>query len=731
MPLHPQLQPDPSPAAPLAPLARAIHFGLLGLMTAGLAHAQEAAPAKPNTAEATLPVVRVKANAQEESATGRVPGYVARRTATATKTDTPLVEAPQAISVIGAEQIEAQKPQSLTEAFGYAAGAFRSEDYDTTRDQMRVRGFDLDAEYGSYFRDGMKYSVNGYNGQQEPYGLERIELLRGASSVLYGLSAPGGLVNTVSKRPTIDPLAELNVELGSFNRKQVSGDFGGALTDDGTWSYRLTALRRDADSFIDHIPNNRTYIAPALKWQPSAATSLTILTEYQKDLSAYSVSLPSVGTLLANPNGRIARNRFLGEPGYDKFDLERHSLGYLFEHAFTNQLKLRHNLRYFHASADVPITYTGADLNPDQRSVTRSAADRHDKSSSLVSDTSLQYQWQHGEIKHTTVGGVDVNHARHETERANRTLGDIDVYDPVYGSPAGPAVPASNSSKAKTHRTGVYAQDQIKIAERWVVTVGGRQDWVRSDSCSFNPTRCSVDEDHKFTGRAGVVYLAPNGLAPFIGYSQAWEPTTGVNVRGERLKPTKGEQVEAGLRYQPPGSATSLSATVYHLERQNVAISNAAGTDVVQLGKARSRGLELEATSRLTPQATVIASYAYTDAKTIQGDLSTPASSGKRVGGVPRQQASLWGEYTLSEAALPGLKFGVGVRHVGSTTGNFTDLVTPSYTLLDALIAYQTGKWRFAVNATNLTDKTYVAMCPFGCYYGEPRKVIGSATYRW
>ncbi len=691
-----------------------------------------APPAPVSTKEAVLPLVTVRTGAERETATGPVQGYVATRSATGTKTDTPIIETPQSISVIGAQEIEVQKPQSLTEAFGYSAGVFRSEDYDSTRDQMRVRGFDLDADYGSYFRDGMKYTVNGFNGQQEPYGLERIELLRGASSVLYGLSAPGGLVNTVSKRPTTERLRELNVEFGSFQRKQVSGDFGGALTEDGSWSYRLTALYRDANSFIDYIPNDRTYIAPALKWQPSAVTSLTLLSEYQKDRSTYSVSLPSVGTLLPNPNGRIPRNRFVGEPGYDKFDLERYSVGYLFEHAFTDQLKLRHNLRYFRASAEVPITYTGSDLSADQRTASRSAQDRSDSSHALVSDTSLQFQWQRGEVVHTTIAGVDVNHGRHQSVRANRALGDFDFYAPVYGTPISDAVPASWSWKATSRRSGLYAQDQMKIGERWVVTVGGRQDWVRSGNCAyFDPSQCTSEKDHAFTGRAGVVYLAPNGLAPFVGFSQAWEPTSGNNASGQRLEPTKGQQIEVGLRYQPNGSATMLSATVYQLERRNVAVSDAAGMDIVQLGEARSRGLELEATARLTRQTTVIASYAYTDAKTVKSSPATPELDGKRVGGVPRHQASVWGEYTFGDVGLPGLKVGVGVRHVGSATGVWTDLVTPPYTLLDAMVAYTTGNWRFAANLTNLTDKTYLALCPYGCYYGEPRKVIGTATYRW
>jgi len=689
---------------------------------------------------AGLPVVTVTASADQETATGAVNGYVAKRSATATKTDTPIIETPQSISVVTAEQIETLKSTSLTDALSYSAGVVRSEDVDSTRDQMRVRGFDLDAEYGSYFRDGIKYSVNGFNGQQEPYGLERIELLRGASSVLYGLSAPGGLVNTISKRPTKEPLHELNVEIGSYNRKQVSADFGGALTEDGDWSYRLTALQRDSDTFIDHIPDDRTYIAPALKWQPNAATSLTLLMEYQHDRSAYNSGLPQSGTLLPNINGQIPSNRFLGEPDVDKYDNKRYSVGYLFEHALSDELKLRHSLRYFHSENDYANTWFGVDLDTDQRTtLSRGVSKRQDMSSAVTSDTSLQYQWQQGPVAHTSLIGFDYTQSKHQSERYEASASSIDVFTPTYGATLGDFIYQSYSWKAKGERVGMYAQDQMKIADRWVITLGGRQDWSKDDQCAFDdPTNCSVDNEksNAFTGRAGLVYLADNGVAPFVSFSQSWEPTTGVDRSGSRFTPTKGEQYELGVRYQPAGSATMLSAAVYQLTRKNVLVDdpiNASAGDYyqVQQGEVRSRGVELEAKTSINRHTNVIAAYAYTDARTLKSSPLTPEQNGRRTGGVPYHQVSVWGEYVFGAFALPGLKMGAGVRYVGATIGTWTDLETPAYTVFDAMASYSTGPWRFALNVTNLTDRTYVALCPYRCFYGEPRKMTATATYRW
>ncbi|MBO1013726.1 TonB-dependent siderophore receptor [Achromobacter sp. SD115] len=740
------------PSAPLSPFFLALQASLFGLAVAGAAHAEESTDKEPGSRAVTLPVIQVDADADLESPTGPISGYVARRSITATKTDTPLIETPQSITVIGAQQIEEQKSQNITDALRYSAGVFRSEGIDSTRDQMRVRGFDLDADYGSYFRDGLKYSVNGFNGQQEPYGLERIELLRGASSVLYGLAAPGGIVNTVSKRPSAEPLRELNAEYGGFSRRQISGDFGGALTEDGAWSYRLTALNRKSNTFIDYIPNDRTYIAPALKWQPNAATSLTFLSEYQHDRGTYFAGLPPSGTLTPNINGKLPRHRFLGEPDFDDYDNTRYSVGYLLEHTFNDALKIRHSLRYFHSKNDLASTYIADNYLdatlPDavQRLLPRWGAERrHDKSSSVTSDTSLQYQWNAGPTAHTTMAGLDYTHTSHQTMRYQTTgdLAPIDVIEPNYGTSLGDFAFSGYSDRLRTNRLGLYAQDQMKVNERWILMLGARQDWTRNDLCTFvnpigtpDPSTCLRQRitDKAFTGRAGFVYRADNGLAPFASYSTSWEPTMGQDVNGDPFKPMKGKQYEIGIRYQPPGTETSLSATVYHLTRNNVAVADPVDDNIqIQIGEQRSRGLELEATTRLSRNVRVVLAYAYTDAKTTKSspNSSLEIAEGRRIGGVPRNQFSAWGEYTFGDFGLTGLKAGIGMRYVSSTIGTYVDLQTPSFTLLDAMISYTTGPWRFALNGSNITDKNYLAMCSGSCFYGEPRSVIGSVSYRW
>ncbi|WP_187306046.1 TonB-dependent siderophore receptor [Diaphorobacter nitroreducens] len=393
------------------------------------------------------------------------------------------------------------------------------------------------------------------------------------------------------------------LEYGSFNRKQISGDFGGALTDDGVWSWRLTGLKRDSDTFIDSTRDDRTYIAPALKWQPNATTSLTFLSEYQHDKANWIAGLPLEGTVLSNPNGQLPRSRFAGIPGYDGYDNKKWSVGYLFEHAINDDLKLRHSLRYFNARHTFGAVYLGTYDTTNWRTMSgRSTEDwPEERTDVAVSDTSLAYRWSAAGIDHTSLFGMDYTWWKWKSTRYyGRTATDIDIYSSgSYGSVSGDPSYVSMWNDT-TKQLGFYIQDQMKFANRWVLTLGGRHDRVHhtSDSASGDPSspdRSYADEhDSATTGRAGLVYLADNGLAPFISFSQSFQPQAGMDRTGGRFKPTRGEQKEVGIRYQPEGSSTLLTATAYDLVQTNVTVTDPVDQNSsIQQGKVRSRGLEL------------------------------------------------------------------------------------------------------------------------------------------
>ncbi len=705
--------------------------GLRALPQANGSYTLQAIPA----AQEGVTLAPVTVTGRTESATGRFEGYAATLSATGTKTDTPLIETPQSISVVGSEEMETLKPQNLQDALGYVAGVSRFEGISRVQDTIYIRGFQAQAGTGSFYRDGTKYTVNPFNGKQEIYGLERIEVLKGASSVLYGSAAPGGIVNMVSKRPTPYALRELNVELGNFDRKQLSGDLGGPLDDDGVWSYRLTFLQRDSNTFIDYVKDDRTFVAPALTWQPSAATSFTLLADYQKDKTNYVYWLPPEGTLFSTPHGRIPRHRFTGEPGYSKFNSERYSVGYLFEHAFNDSVTLKNSLRYFHSRSTFPQVWVSG-IAPDLRtSAFRGGTLRWERSSSIVADTSLQVHATHGNVEHTLLAGFDYTRPKNQSERYDRSASNIDYYKPVYGSPLGePTRDQWWSYNADTTQLGLYLQDQIKIANRWVVLLGGRYDHARDNQSNLYTGEKSIDNEtsRAFTGRAGLVYLADNGLAPYLSFGQSFEPTTGTDRQGSRFEPSTGTQYEVGIRYQPPGSSTLLSAAAYQLTRQKVSVTDPVDPSYsAQIGEVRSRGFELEARTRVGSNANLIAAYGYTDARTTKASPSEPSQAGLRSPGIPFHQFSLWGDYNFGRFGLPGLKIGAGMRYQSSTKPNTGNFSVPSFTLFDAMASYTTGPWSLALNVTNLFDKTYIGSCTTGCFYGEPRRIIGTASYRW
>ena len=684
--------------------------------------------------DSTAMLEPVRVTGSIESPTGHVDGYVAQRALSGTKTDTPLIETPQSVSVVTSDQIRVIKAGSVADALGYTPGvSSQSPAFSRMVDDLMLRGFNVAAGNSGQLRDGLKLQSSVYDGGQEPYGLERVEVLRGASSVLYGQLSPGGVVNSVSKRPSADTLRELNLDVGSYGRRQVSGDFTGALSEDGAWTYRLTGLARNADNWVDHVPDDRTYLAPALTWQPSAATSLTLLASYQRIRTRFAAPMPAANTL----NGQIPRDLFIGEPDFDRYDTDTYTIGYAFEHAFNDRVKLRQSARYFTADGNWDYLSFGA-LQANGQTLRRGVVSRNEHSYGVATDTSLELKLDGGPLQHTVLAGLDYYRSGYDSHRHSGTVAALaDIYHPVYG-----AVPVLNTAadygiNTRSDSLGLYLQDQIKIQDKWVLVLGGRQDWADTDQTNYANGAKTRLRDTATTGRVGVVYLADNGLAPYVSASQSFAPTIGVDRAGNAFKPTKGTQYELGLRYEPPGGNMLYSAAVYDLTQTNALTSDPAdATYSVQSGRARSRGLELEAKARLGAM-NLTASYAYTDARTTRSTV--PSLVDQRIALVPLHSASVWADYNLTAAGVPGLTLGAGVRYASSTNLPGYPANVPGQFLVDALAAYDFGALdpamsglSLTLNARNLFNRGYLACAgATGCRYGDPRTLYATLSYRW
>ena len=675
----------------------------------------------------TLPEVTV--SDQESSATGPTTGFRARRATAGTKTDTPLHETPQSVAVVTRQQLDATAADSLDQAFEYTAGIMPLSGgvQRRTATGFTVRGFNVTGSAPLYL-NGSRFPINSLSGTMEPYAFERIELLKGPASILYGQAAPGGLINLVSKRPTAEPLREVEVQAGSWGRKQLAADLGGALTEDGRVTYRLTALERDSDAMIKQIPDDRTLLNGALGWKISRDTDLTLLASYSKGKSIYDYGKPLDGTLLPNANGTISRKLFVGEPGFDHFDTKGKTLGYLFEHRFNDAWTFRQNLLGFDYTSDnaflsVPQRITSAN----RRTIARSAFTRYDTDRGTSLDNQLTGRFATGSIEHTLLMGIDWSKREFSRTQQLGTASALDVYNPVYGGPITLAAPPRALQDQR--QTGLYVQDQLKFG-RWVGLIGGRYDEARNGSTSIAAGGASTaldEKSHAFSPRLGLMYLFDNGVAPYYSFTRSFQPASGTDFFAQPFKPTRGTQNEVGVKIAPPGMNAELTVAAYELTQTNVLTSDPAHVGFsVQTGEVRSRGIEIEGRGRLSSQLDLVAAIDTIDAKTTQSTIA--ANVGARPTSVPRNQASLWADWNFQ--VLPGLSAGVGVRRVGVQAAT-TTLNVPAFTVVDAAIRYQVNRWRFALNIKNLADKKYLASCSYACFYGDERNALLSARYSW
>ncbi|MFD2642317.1 TonB-dependent siderophore receptor [Pseudomonas japonica] len=678
-----------------------------------------------------------------ESAWGPVDGYVASRSATATKTDTPILEIPQSINVVTAQQVETQGARNLTQALRYTPGLNVGgfTDRNAIADEITSRGF---APTPLYF-DGAYVPYAGSLGgapQIDPYTLERIEVLKGPSSVLFGQNQPGGLVNLVSKRPTREARNQVKLGAGSYHRVNGALDSSGPLDEQGEFAYRLIGVASKGNDQVDHTHAERLLLAPSLSWTPSEATSLTLLAQLQRDDGAADYqSLPRIGSLDRGPNGqRIDRDFFSGDSRYNDYKRDQLIIGYDLSHAVNDDLTLRSTARYI----DIRDRYRGFYLRSfvndagvtDYTRANRTKVDWRQHNIAWSVDNNLQYTFATGALQHTALAGVDYRHFTRRYDGLNAyDATPVDLYGRNNGDTSG-TVPVLGTQWDNTVRqVGAYFQDQIRL-DQWILTVGGRQDWAEIDNKDLLAHSIASQRDNKFTGRVGLTYVTGFGLAPYVSYSQSFLPTVGTAAPqrgGKAFDPTEGEQYEVGLKYQPL-EKTLITASVYQVKQKNVLTGDTEYPEYqVQSGEVRSRGVELELKTSLE-RIDILAAAGYVDSFYTS---STYGDQGNRSEAQAPVSASLWLDYHF----VGGVTLGGGARHTGRKPGDSANSFdVPAYTVYDATLRYDLGQLdpglrglQASLNVQNLFDREYVSDCnyAFGCYYGQERVASLQMTYDW
>lgn len=723
-------------------------------------YAQAAVEPKEDTITVTA------APAPQESAWGPAATIAARQSATGTKTDTPIQKVPQSISVVTAEEMALHQPKSVKEALSYTPGvAVGTRGASNTYDYLIIRGFAADGQSQNNYLNGLKLQGNFYNDAViDPYMLERAEIMRGPVSVLYGKSSPGGLLNMVSKRPTTEPLKEVQFKAGTDSLFQTGFDFSDALDDDGVYSYRLTGLARSANAQQKGSEEQRYAIAPAFTWRPDDKTNFTFLSYFQNEPeTGYYGWLPKEGTVEPLPNGKRLPTDFNEGAKNNTYSRNEKMIGYSFDHEFNDTFTVRQNLRFAQNKVSQKSVYGyGMCSDPlytkDQEALkaspclsipqsqwghtlTRQYVIDNEKLENFSVDTQLQSKFATGSVDHTLLTGVDFMRMRNDIDSWFGYAGSVapsDIYnldrsDFDFGAHPNPSGPYRVLLKQK--QTGLYVQDQAQW-DKVLVTLGGRYDWADQSSFNRDYGNKSERDDKEFTWRGGVNYLFDNGVTPYFSYSESFEPASQTDANGDLFAPSKGKQYEVGVKYVPEDRPIVVTGALYQLTKTNNLMADPNGSLFsVEGGEIRARGVELEAKAALSASVNVVGSYTYTDAEyttdtTYKGN--TPAQ-------VPKHMASLWADYTFFDGPLSGLTLGTGGRYTSSSYGDpANSFKVGSYTVVDALVRYDLARVgmagsNVALHVNNLFDREYVASCfnTYGCFWGAERQVVATATFRF
>ena len=673
-----------------------------------------------------------------ETPLGPVHGYVAGRSSSGTKTNTPIMETPQAVSVIGAEQIRDQKPNKLDEVLRYTAGV-RAGTFgaDTRNDWWLIRGFKSD-DIG-LFLDGMQLFYTSYaSWKLQTPNMERVEVLRGPSAVLYGGSSPSGIVNVISKMPPAEPVRFIETGVNNFGNAYVGFDVGGPVVtspENGKLFYRVVGQVQNGPTQVNFTPDNNYFIAPSVTWKPDADTTFTVLASASRQETRGINFLPYEGTVTNARFGRIPTSFFAGDPSVDKFTREQEMLGYQFERNLTDDLTFRQNARFAH----VDVTYRGyvgnnwADINT--ASLGRYNWYAKNTANQANLDNQLEYRFNTGAVRHTMLFGVDLKGYQIDDYQAFNfgTVPSINVFNPAYGFDIPLTGAPFRNFQITQKQAGTYLQDQMKLGN-FTLVLSGRNDWVETTQAARDTgaTLASRD-DSRFSGRAGLIYNFDNGIAPYVSYATSYNPIIGLNAQNQLFLPETGQQAEIGVKVAPRGFDGYFTASVFDLKRQNVATTDPVVTTLQnQTGEVTSRGIELEAVANATRELKLIGSF--TAYHLFNSRDLDPSLVGKTPTNTPELLVSGWADYTFKDGPLAGFGFGGGVRYIGSSWADTANtLEVPAVVLGDLALHYEWQNWRTALNVVNLTDKIYVASCAAAssCFYGDRRRVTASVSYKW
>lgn len=690
-------------------------------------------PAPPPTPQAEeLEPIELVVTAERETDEG----YQVEAATTATRTNTPLRDIPQSIQVIPRQVLEDQQVIQLREATRNVSGVIEGSNFGNGGDAFLIRGF----QSNNILLDGIElgtFNLGLNSSFRETANIERVEVLKGPASVLYGTLEPGGIVNVVTEQPLPSPFYKVELQAGNFGLLRPSIDLSGPLNPDRTVLYRLNAVYQTAEDFRNFDQGiEGVFAAPVLSWAISDNTNLTLNFEYLYDERPFDRGLTALGDEVAD----IPFDRILGEPD-DVNIREQYITGYRLEHQFSENWQLRNVFRYISTDRTTRAFQNRGDLNEGTGDLARDVTDQIGVFDSYALQTNLVGEFSTGSIEHTLLLGVDLFRETNSFDnRSTLEPSIINIFDPIYGAPRPSRAELENANRflfgGTVQSFGLYLQDQIALLNNLKLLVGGRFDIFNQDSFFTSVTAGEIitdtaeqQQDEAFSPRIGIVYQPIEPLSLYASFSRSFAPNFGTTVEGEFLEPTRGTQYEVGVRGELLEGRLTTNLAAYYLTKTNVAATDLDNEDFsIATGEQRSQGIELDVIGEILPGWNIIASYAYTDAEVTE-DEGSPLE-GNRLAGVPEHATSLWSTYEIQKGDLQGLGFGLGLFFVGDRRDFDNSFSVPSYLRTDASLFYRRDNWRAGINVRNLFDIDYIEAVDTRSRItpGAPFTIIGSVS---
>ncbi len=714
---------------------------LLSLAVAAIlvshAHAQE------DKSGAGLAIDKREATAEkaEANAVEKIEVVGMRSPFGATKTNTPIVELARTISIETALDLKQKGVLNLSQSATYMAGVTgESYGYATRVDSISSRGLSIPR-----YRDSIQELFGSYNSTRaEIYTMEQVELLKGPASVLYGQGSPGGIMNYVSKTPTLGKGSEVVLSYGNSDRAQVGVDVNGSLSEDDKWMGRFVGIYRNADSQVDYVSDDTQVFMPSLSFMPSDDTTLTLIGLFQDtDSDTAAQFIPVEGTLLPLADGTYLPDQdvYAGEPGFNKFDTKSNQVTLLGEHLINDTTSLSFTALWRDGEADYHQAwptftggtrylnaYVGAPVAPTDTFVPRTFYQADNTFNQHAFDIRVNKGFVTGSFEHELLAGVQYQNVKTDANSAYYAGGGVlqgdfryilDLANPEYtGAPEQAIFDAiyNDAPEQTVTDTGLYLSDQISY-ENWRVTLGLRHDRVDND------TGVTEQDDTQTSYSAGILYRFDNGISPYLSYAESFETVVGLDNNNNQLKPEEGRQYEAGIKYELSSVPGFITLAYYDIEVSNLPNPNGLPDEAAQQqGVTTIEGVELEGR----------VDFGQITAQFAASVMDAEDPNGFSLSAQPDSNASLWINYSPLE--LEALTVGAGIRYVGESVSEngVIRYDTPSYTLGDLMVSYElSDNLNLQLNVRNVTDKKYLTSCLFrgDCFPGVRRTVNASLTY--